>query len=123
MGSNPINLALRFALELAALISFGYWGWNASSGLVRFVLALGLPLIAALLWGTFAVPDDPSRSGKAPIPVPGIMRLFLEFDFFALAALAIADLGNWRLALAFGAIVVLHYIASYDRVAWLLRQR
>lgn len=121
MGSSPINLALRFALELAALISFGYWGWNASSGPVRFVLALGLPLIAAFLWGIFAVPHDPSRSGKAPIPVPGVMRLFLEFDFFVLAALAIADLGSWGLALAFGAVVILHYIASYDRVAWLLR--
>ena len=68
MGSHPINLALRFLLELSALFAMGVWGWRYSEGWLRFVLALSIPIIAAVLWGTFAVPDDPSRSGGAPIP-------------------------------------------------------
>ena len=77
-GSNPVNLAVRFILELTGLFSFGLWGWNQADGILRFVLAFGIPTVAAALWGTFAVVDDPSRSGKAVIPVNGILRLFLE---------------------------------------------
>ena len=32
--------------------------------------------------GVFAVPDDPSRSGSAPIAVPGLARLTLEAAVF-----------------------------------------
>lgn len=122
MGSNPINLALRFLLELIALFALGRWGWMQSDGWLRFVLILGIPVLAALLWGTFAVPGDPSRSGKAPVPVPGVVRLLLELTFFALAATALfatqAATVGWILGVAVG----LHYALSYDRIRWLLRQ-
>jgi hypothetical protein len=32
MGSHPINLAIRFLLEVVALTSMGMWGWRASDG-------------------------------------------------------------------------------------------
>jgi hypothetical protein len=64
LGSNPINLAVRFILEIIGLVALGWWGWNQADGIARFALALGIPLLAAALWGTFAVPDDPSRSGN-----------------------------------------------------------
>ncbi|MFQ6227417.1 DUF2568 domain-containing protein [Nocardia sp. NPDC002869] len=38
-----------------------------------------LPVIAATAWGVIAVPDDPSRSGAAPVAVPGAIRLLVEF--------------------------------------------
>ena len=41
MGTNPINLGVRFILELVALYAFGRWGWNQSTGWLRFVLAIG----------------------------------------------------------------------------------
>jgi hypothetical protein len=81
MGSHPINLILRFILELAALTGMSIWGWKQSDGWFRFVLAIGIPIIAAAIWGTFAVPDDPSRSGKAPVVVPGLLRLGVELVF------------------------------------------
>jgi len=123
MGSNPINLGVRFVLELIALIVFGYWGWDSSSGLMKYVLAIGLPLLAAAAWGSFAVLDDPSRSGNAPIPVSGLVRLILELVFFALAAYALHSLGSEKWAWVFATIVLIHYAVSYDRIAWLLRQR
>jgi hypothetical protein len=122
MGSHPINLAVRFLLEIAGLAAIAYWGWSQHDGVLRFILAVGLPVLAAVLWGTFAVPEDPSRSGKAPVPVPGIVRLVLELAFFAFAAWALYDAGKATLALILAAIVVIHYALSYDRIAWLLRQ-
>jgi hypothetical protein len=122
MGSHPVNLAVRFILEIAALVAIGYWGWTQHDGLVRYLLAIGGPILAAVLWATLAVPGDPSRSGKAPVPVPGILRLALELAIFAFAAWALYDAGNSLLALTLAAIVIVHYALSYDRIAWLLKQ-
>ena len=80
------------------------------------------PTVAAVLWGTFAVPNDPSRSGKAPVAIPGVLRLILELGFFVFAAWGIFDLGYLGLSGVFGMIVVVHYLVSYDRILWLLKQ-
>ena len=122
MGSHPINLALRFLLEIAALIAMGVWGWRQGEGWLRILLAIGIPIIAAVLWGTFAVPDDPSRSGKAPIVTLGILRLILELVFFAFASWALWDAGYVSLGWTLGIVVILHYIVSYDRVLWLIKK-
>lgn len=121
MSQNPINLAVRFLLELAALGALAYWGWTQHTGLLRYLLALGLPLLAAVLWGVFAVPGDRSRSGGAPVPVPGILRLLLELLLFGSAAWCLFDAGQVLLANMFGLIVLIHYFISYDRILWLLR--
>jgi hypothetical protein len=121
MGFNPINLALRFLLEMLALLAMAYWGWTQHDGLFRFIWAIGLPLLSAVIWGTFAVPDDRSRSGKAPVPVPGIVRLLLELAFFALATWSIFASGLQTVGYLFGIVVVIHYLLSYDRIAWLVK--
>ena len=107
MGSHPVNLAIRFLLELAALLATGVWGWRQSDGWPRFILALGVPLVAAVLWGTFAVPDDPSRSGKAPVAIPGIIRLLIELGIFAFATWALYDEGFTGLSGVLGVLVFL----------------
>jgi hypothetical protein len=120
MGSNPINLAVRFILEIGALVALGRWGWNQAAGVLQLVLALGMPVFAAALWGTFAVPGDPSRSGRAPIAVPGIARLVLELAIFAAATWALFSIGTPVLGWVFGIAVLIHYAISYDRIQWLL---
>lgn len=120
MGSHPINLAIRFLLEVLALVSTGIWGWRQSDGWLRFLFAFGIPILLMAIWGTFAVPNDPSRSGAAPIPVPGMIRLAIELAIFAGATWAIYDIGATRLSWAFGVIVAIHYIVSYDRIMWLI---
>jgi hypothetical protein len=122
MGAHPINLAVRFLLEISGLVSLGIWGWKQSDGWLRFVLAIGIPIIFAAIWGTFAVPDDPSRSGKAPIATPGIIRLVIELGFFSCAIWSLYDVGFKKVSLAFGIMVVLHYLISYDRIKWLISQ-
>jgi hypothetical protein len=122
VGSHPVNLAIRFLLEIAALVAIGYWGWSQHDGNLRYLLAIGGPIPAAVLWSTFAVPDDPSRSGKTPVPVPGVIRLVLELAIFAFATWALYEAGNSLLALILAAAVVVHYALSTDRIAWLLKQ-
>jgi Protein of unknown function (DUF2568) len=121
MGSNPINLTVRFILEMTALIAMGLWGWKQGNGAFRFVLAFGIPVIAATLWGIFAVPDDPSRSGNAPVPTPGILRLALELIFFSFATWTFHKAGATTASWIFGIVILIHYILSYDRLYWLIQ--
>ncbi|SFR55260.1 Protein of unknown function [Robiginitalea myxolifaciens] len=123
MGSHPLNLVFRFLLELMALASFGLWGWKQYDGWLRILFTIGIPLALAIIWGTFAVPNDPSRSGRAPVVTPGIARLILELSFFGFAIWVLSDIGRNRLSLIMGAAVLLHYLLSYDRIIWLLRNK
>lgn len=121
MGSHPLNLTLRFLLELVALIAMGYWGWTQHDGLERWLWTIGLPLAVAGLWGTFAVPDDPSRSGNAPVPTPGILRLLLELLFFSFAAYLLIVSQQVSVGWTLAIVTIIHYVISYDRILWLLR--
>jgi hypothetical protein len=121
MSTHPLNLAFRFILELTALFAMGYWGWTQHQGFSRFLWMIGLPLLFAILWGTFAVPDDPSRSGLAPVVIPGLVRLLLELAIFAIGVWCCfaASQPTWGWVL--GIAVLVHYIISYDRIVWLLK--
>ena len=121
-GTHPLNLALRFLLELASWFAMGYWGWSQHPGFSRFLWMIGLPLAAAIIWGTFAVPNDPSRSGKAPVPIPGILRLLLELAFFAGGVWCLFAAGQPTWGWLLGILTLLHYAIWYDRLAWLLKQ-
>jgi hypothetical protein len=121
MSQNPLNLALRFLLEILALVALGAWARAQFPGALGFILMILIPLLAATAWGIFNVKGDPSRSGKAPVPVPGIVRLLLELAFFGSATWAIFRL-NSTYGWTFGVITLVHYIFSYDRIVWLLKR-
>jgi hypothetical protein len=121
MSQNMLNLAVRFLLELAALYAFGRWGWQTNEGFLRYVLMIGLPMLAATLWGVFRVPGDASANGKAVVAVPGWVRLLFEITFFSFATFCFFDAGLRNAGWVFGAITLLHYILSYDRILWLLK--
>jgi hypothetical protein len=123
MSKNPLNLGFRFLLELAALFALGYWGWTTHFSATRFLWGIGLPILAMIIWGTFAVPNDPSRSGKAPIPTPGIVRLLLELTFFALGTWAFLAAGQPTWGWLLGGLTILHYVLSYDRIEWLMQKK
>lgn len=122
MAYHPLNLTLRFLLELSALVALGFRGWHTNGSIPGWLLMLAIPLLAAVIWGIFAVPDDPSRSGKAPVPVPGPIRLALELAIFAVAISALFQISAPRLGWIMSVLVLLHYALSYNRIFWLLKK-
>jgi hypothetical protein len=114
------NLALRFGLELGALAGLGAGAWTLTSGGMRWVAVVVVPLVAAALWGVFNVPDDPSRSGAAPVEVPGWARLTLELVVLGGGAIGLGVAGGPALGIAFALLVAFHYATSWSRVEWLL---
>ncbi|HEV7350182.1 YrdB family protein [Telluribacter sp.] len=120
MSQHPINLGVRFLLEILVLVALGTWGWQKPEGTsLRYGLALLLQVVAATVWGVFRVPNDP---GVSPVQVPGLVRLLLEILFFWAAVAALYDLNQFRNSLVLGVVLLVHYLLSYDRVLLLLRQ-
>ena len=82
MGYHPINLGFRFLLELGGFAAFVIWGHGLIDGFWGWALGVGAGVAAFAVWGVFNVPGDESRSGEAPVPVPGWLRLGIELAYF-----------------------------------------
>jgi hypothetical protein len=119
---RPWNLALRFGLEIGALTGLGIAAWTQTDGAARLVAVAAAPLAAAALWGTFNVVDDPSRSGEAPVEVPGPVRLAIELTVLGGGSIVFGIAGRPAIGTAFAALTVLHYTVGRERVYWLLSQ-
>ena len=96
------NLALRFLLELCALVALAYWGFQAGRGLiVKVGLGIGAPLLTAVVWAMLVAPN-------AAVHLPGLMPFVLGLVILGLAAVAVAAVGHPFLAVIFGVIVVIN---------------
>lgn len=92
------NLALVFAVELAALAAFGVWGAQAvSPTLGRWLLGIVAPLVAAVLWGLFCAP-------RAAISLPKLAVVSLKLAMLTAAVLALASTGRPDAAAALAVI-------------------
>ena len=49
-----LNAVLHVVLELTALVALAIWGWRTGA----IALAIGLPLLAIILWGAFVTPKS-----------------------------------------------------------------
>ncbi len=116
------NLVLRFALELAALFAIGAAGWHLADTWPRYALVIVLPLTGVVAWGLFNVPGDPSRSGAAPVRVPGILRLLIELSVLGAGGAGFALVWGPTFGVCFGIAVLVHYACGWRRLAWLVRQ-
>jgi hypothetical protein len=96
-----LNLALKFVLELAALAAFGIWGASIADGPAAVLLAIGLPIVVAALWGTLAAPRARHR-------LPLRLRAPFELGVLALASIALWQAGWGVAAAAFAAIAVVN---------------
>ena len=120
---TPAQAGLRFVVELAALACWAVVGWEVGGDWLGWVLAIGFPVVAASTWATFRVPGDLSAGQGGPIPVPGVVRLIIEIDVLALAAVFAIVVGQAALGLVVGVGVVVHYLLTWRRVRWLVGQR
>jgi hypothetical protein len=120
LAGNGALLAVRFLLEVASVVCAGVWAWRRTPAPWRWVLVIALPVAVGWAWGTFTVPDDPSRGEDGDVRTPGPLRLLLELAVFfgAVGALHLAGLrraARWLLV-----VVVAYQILAYDRIGWLL---
>lgn len=120
MSQHPLNLALRFVLELTALAALAVWGGSVGQGGMGVLLAVLAPALAAFAWAVFRAPGDPPHAAHPRVRVPGPLRLLLEAVLFGLAVGAFASVGATAWAVTLAVVVVVHYVLSYDRVRALL---
>jgi hypothetical protein len=76
--------------------------------MLKYLLVVAAPATAAIFWNVFAVQDDPSRSGKTPVPTPGTLCLLLELAIFAFASWCLYDSGLPALSYILGVLVAVH---------------
>lgn len=98
------NLAIRFLLEVCALLALGQFGLRIGRGpAVRFIIGMGAPLLAATVWALFVAPN-------ASIPAPDLVRFAVEFAVFGSAVAALYVSGHPKLAIAFALIIAVNRI-------------
>ncbi len=102
-----LNLGLRFLLELVALVALAWWGFHTGdSTAADLILGLGLPVLAAVIWGLFVAP-------KARYPVALKLRAVIEMAIFLAAALAFWGVGQHGLAEGFLVAAVISELLLY----------
>lgn len=100
------NRGLRFLLELCGLIVFGYWGFQTGDNMMmKFLLGLGVPILFAVVWGTFLAPKS-TRRLREP------WHSLIELIIFALACWALYSTGAVNLSVAFGGIYIVNKILT-----------
>jgi hypothetical protein len=97
-----LNLALRFGLELCALAALAYGGWHTPWAVwTRILIALALPLIAAVIWGRWVAP----RAGRL---LPDPQRLIPEWVVFGGATAALLVTGHPLFGVLFAGVAALN---------------
>ncbi|MEZ5114786.1 MAG: YrdB family protein [Candidatus Nanopelagicales bacterium] len=98
---TAVALGVRFLLELATLAALAVAGFTGpGSPVLKVVLGVGLPVLAALAWGRWVAP-------KATHRLPDPARLVVELVVLGsgVAALLLAGHVGWASALAVALVV------------------
>jgi hypothetical protein len=98
-GLRGVTLAVRFLTELAMLAALAYWGFAVGEGVSAWLLGLGAPLSAAVVWGAFVAP-------RARWPVPAPVRVAIELVLFGVAAGLLAAVGPPGPAVVLGVVAI-----------------
>ncbi|MDQ3870650.1 MAG: YrdB family protein [Chloroflexota bacterium] len=100
------NLALRFLLELGAIVAVAYWGYYTGPGGLRWVLAVGAPVVLIVVWALVIAPG-------AGEPIPQQARALLGSAVLLAAAAALYVVGQTTAALVFAALIVLNTVLMF----------
>jgi hypothetical protein len=105
---QALNLAVRFALELAMLVALSYWGLRTGRTLAGDVLlGVGTPAAAAAIWGRLVAPKSEHRlHGGALIAVQVLL--------LATGAVALIAAGRTGLGVVFAAVVAINAMLLHE---------
>jgi hypothetical protein len=107
-----INILLSFLLELAMLIAIGYWGYHGSPNtLMKWALAIGLPLLVIFVWGMFFAPKSNRR-------LPAIPGSLLSLGLFLLAAFALYQSNQPTAGIILAIIAIVNRILTLYWKQW-----
>lgn len=97
-----LNNLVSFLLELAMLGALSFWGFHAgSTGLIKWLLGLGVPVLVIIFWGTFMAPHASNRIAWPWLPVVSLL-------LFLVSAAALYSAGERSIAVVFAAIAVVN---------------
>ena len=88
---SAVNLALRFACEIAAVVALVWWGWP--------FLGVAIGILVILFWGTFVAP-------KAPRRLRDPLRLVSELVIFAAATAAYLAVSQTAVGVVFAVVAL-----------------
>jgi len=94
---RAFSLALRFLLELTLLAGLAISGARLADGLAGLLLAVGLPVVVAVVWGAFIAPRAQRRL-RDPA------RLAVEILLFTTGAVALVAAGLAAAGIALGMV-------------------
>jgi hypothetical protein len=104
-GLGGVTLTVRFLCGLAMLAALAYWGFAVGDGIGAWVLGVGAPLLAAVVWGAWVAPK-----ARWPVPIP--TRVAIELVLFGAATAALAVAGRPMLAVVLGVAALRHLAAQ-----------
>ena len=122
--SSPL---VRATLGLRLLIKIGLFAGIVAAanmnydGTTVWVASVVVIVVTAAIWGVFAVPNDPSRSGKTVVVTPGLVRLVIELSLFGVVVVWLAIGEDYIPVAVLGGATVVHYVSWPARIRWLLR--
>lgn len=101
------NLALRFLLELAGLASLAVVGFQLpGDGALRWVAAVGLPLLLAVAWGLVVAPNTQNGLASVHKELIGTALLVAAAGAVAIAGQPVAGIGLAILVVANQALML-----------------
>ncbi len=101
------NLAVAFFLELAMIVSFGYFGYQYPDNMiVKYCLMIILPLTATSLWGYFAAPKSKHR-------LPKNQRTVFALLLFGTSIFLLNLAGKTELAVFFAIFIVINQLLLF----------
>lgn len=101
---KAINRIAAFFLEVAMLIALGYSGFQYPENIIlKYLLMILLPLIAAVLWGFFAAPKSKRRLQQP-------YRMFFAMVIFGTAAFLLYETGVVMLAVIFAVLALINQL-------------
>jgi hypothetical protein len=100
----PVQLAIRFLLELAALVAAGVVGASVGAPPLGIVGGIGAAVAFAIVWGLFLAP-------RARFPEPATFRLVVGTVVMEATALGLAAVGSVTAGAILGAAILANAVA------------
>lgn len=101
-----INATAAFITEIGMYVAYGMWAYHLThNGVVRWVYALALPALVAVVWGIFAAPQASHR-------LHGASLFALELTLLLLSAALLAKTGYKSWAITLAAVSVLTQVLA-----------